>query len=188
MKSMLWKTIAVAVACVAAATLLAGSVQAQELPSFPLIFSGQVTIEGQPTPDGLQIFARVLEYESNPVEVKDGNYSALAVAPSRSGYVGRPIRFYATYGFGEVQAVEMVTYRTPTLEDFTRTRSLFFQSLPAPPPTPTPSPTPTMTPTPTPALPIPGDPMVATVWAWALAVGALGLVGGLVAMRLARTR
>ena len=193
LKPALWKVIAVAVACAVALGAYAVSAQGERPPIF---FSGQVTVAGDPAPDGMEIFVRVNGTELTEPYGRaivgdncetDGCYTVLQV-PYDLLFVGDEIHFYTTFGPDEVEAAETTTYRLPTLDDLARTQNLTFSRLPAPPPTPTPSPTPTMTPTPTPALPIPGDPMVGTVWTWVLAVGALGLIGGLVALRLARAR
>jgi len=196
LKSILWKVIPVVIACIAAGTtVFTASAQGQQLPPLPVVYSGRVSIEGQPTPEGLRIYARILEYKTKrTAPVTGGQYFALTVAPVGAGYVGKRIYFYATWceegreGCDVVQAVEAATYRVPTFGDLTRVQNLFFLRLPAPPPTPTPAPTPTMTPTPTPALPIPGDPAVGTIWVWVTVAGVLGLVGGLAALGLARAR
>jgi hypothetical protein len=195
MRPRLWKGILAAVALVLAAVPLVAS--AQGIPSLPVLYKGQVSVGGEPAPDGLLIFARILDYETAPVEVEDGQYRMLQVAPPSASYAGKEIVFYATYGFGEVQALERAIYRIPDLTvpgSLTPTKDLSFPQLPPPPPTPTltptptVTPTPTMTPTPTPALPIPGDPTVGTLAVWVLVAGALALVGGLVVLRLARAR
>ena len=197
MRPRLWKGILGAVALVLAAVPLVASAQGAPIPKLPVLYGGQVSVGGQPAPSGLLIFARVVDYETTPVAVKDGRYSMLQVAPPSTAYAGNEIVFYATYGFGNVQAPERAIYRIPDLSipgSLTPTKDISFPQLPPPPPTPTPTPTPTvtptptMTPTPTPALPIPGDPTVGTVAVWVLVAGALVLVGGLVVLRLAGTR
>jgi hypothetical protein len=162
----------------------------------PIFFHGQVSVDGETAPDGMEIFVRIEGAEiAEPYGRAvigeycegDGCYAILQI-PYDLSFVGDEIHFYATFGPDEVEAENTPVYRLPTLDDLVRLQDLNFPRLPAPPPTPTPTPTPTMTPTPTPALPIPGDPMVGTVWTWAVAVGMLGLIGGLVALRLARAR
>jgi hypothetical protein len=163
--------------------------QSGEIPSLPLIFSGDVSVEGRADVSGLELFAKVDDYTSRRVTVKSGKYVALQVTPP-SDHAGREIRFYLAHvgGTDAVEAMETAEYRVPTFSDFTRKQNLFFSKLPLPPPTPTPSPTPTMTPTPTPVLPIPGEPAVRTVSMWVLVVGVLGVIGGIATIRLASSR
>lgn len=196
MKARLWKAIAAVIACAMAAAVFTVSAQ-EPIPNLPLSYSGQVFIEGMPTPDGLQIFARILDYETARVEVKDGRYSGLVVAPPGTGYTNKAIEFYATLGFEEVQALEIALYRPPDISkpgSLTPERYLHFTRLPTPPPTPTPTPTPTVTPTPTitptptAALPIPGDSTVGTASLWVLVAGVVGLMVGFAILGLARTR
>jgi len=163
----------------------------ESLLSLPVLFSGQVSVDGDPSPDGLVIFARILDWESQRVTVKDSRYAALPIAPPRVEHVNKPIFFFATYGFDEVQANNSATYRRPSLSfpsTLTVTQDLVFSRLPEmppPTPTPTPRPTPTMTPTPTPALPIPGDPSVRGLWMWVVIVGVVAVLGGVTVWRLA---
>jgi len=202
MKARLWKGAAAVIACAMAATVFTVSAQGP-IPNLPLSYSGQVFIEGQPTPDGLQIFARILDYETALVEVKDGRYSGLVVAPTGTAYTNKQIVFYATLGFEELRALETALYRPPDLtepDSLTPVRNLHFTRLPTPPPTPTPTPTPTpiptatliptptMTPTPTAALPIPGDSTVGTASLWVLVAGVVGLMVGFAVLGLARSR
>ena len=39
------------------------------LPPWPLIYTGNVTLGGEPAPDGLQIVAKIGEYTSIPSEI-----------------------------------------------------------------------------------------------------------------------
>ena len=154
----------------AISVVLAGVVAAQT----PLvdIFKGQVFLDGQPTPEGLQLMTCVggcdppgYEGLQRVTTRADSSYMTLAANPPNSSFSGRQITFWIVNEFGRIQAAETDTFslnlRRPTVD-------LHFQGpLPTPPPTPTPTPpppTPTPTPTPTPfppaALPIPGDPLV----------------------------
>lgn len=190
MNSRLLNAVAAVVACAMAATVFALSAQ-EPIPAIPLLYSGRVYVEGRPAPDGLQILARIVDYETEPVEVEDGWYMVLQVAPPGTGYANRTITFHATFGADEVEALETAIYRPPDLTkpgSITPTQDLHFDRLPMPPPTPTPTATPTITPTPTAALPIPGDPTVGAASVWVLVVGAVGLMVGLAVLRLARRR
>jgi hypothetical protein len=110
MRPRLWKGILAAVALVLAAVPLVVSAQGTPIPTLPVLYSGRVSIGGEPAPDGLLIFARILSYETAPVAVEDGYYRMLQVVPTGTGYSGKEVVFYATYGFGDVQALETSVY------------------------------------------------------------------------------
>ena len=175
-------------------------VSAQGLPTFPNSFNGKAFVAGQPAPDGLEIFARVGDYQSNTplpgsdpakrsmVLVTNGAYNALTVSPPDENVFGKTITFHATLGFGDVQATETATFviGIQVLFDF----DLNFPSMPTGPPTPTPPPTATPPPTPTttPVLPIPGDPAVPQLSRLALVGGGVALVAGIAVLLVARRR
>ena len=80
-------------AAVVAAVSMAGKDPAQaqsqsELPPLPLFYAGSVTIDGAAPPEGLAIVARVLDYESAPVNVVNGAYQDLVVGPPTRSYNG----------------------------------------------------------------------------------------------------
>lgn len=197
-KLRLLQGLAAIIACAVAVAV--SIVSAQGLPNLPLLYHGRVYVEGVPTPDGLRILARIVGcgYESpEPVEVKDGRYARLEIAPEGTACVNKTISFYATYGVDEVRALDTALYRPPDLTvpgSLTPKRDLLFPRLPTLPPTPTPTPTltptptPTMTPTPTAALPIPGDPAVRSASLWVLVVGIVALMAGAAVLGLARAR
>ncbi len=128
--------------------------QAQTLGPGPNIFSGAATTaDGQPVPDGFTIEARVGGYESQPVDVRNGEYWSLTVGPSDNTYHNKTITFHLA---GVVDAAETAIFSATSLlpiskKDF----HLTFPNLPLPTPTPTATPTetPTITPTPEVALP-----------------------------------
>ena len=128
---------------IAAAALtfaLFGAANAQ-VPGIPQIFTGKAQAGGQPVPDGYTITARLHDYETEPVAVKDGWYVSLLVSPP-AGVPGGAITFYLE---GMVKAEQTIVYAEGGLNlDF----PLFFPSLPAPTPTPT-----SVPPTPTPTVP-----------------------------------
>ncbi len=120
---------------------------AQNPPPLPMLYSGTVTAGGSPAPDGFEIFARVRDYQSEPVTVRNGRYTALTVGPPDSTYAGVTITFH----LDSVQADQTDTFIAAFLPTI-RTLNLTFSGLPQP-PTPEPTATPTVTPTPVAALP-----------------------------------
>ena len=119
------------------------------LPPAPVTYSGTATAGGAPVPDGYVITARIGDYLSQPIAVKDGYYVGLQVAAPSTRHVGREITFL----IGDEPASETDAYRpvgTPTFKSL----NLTFGRLPAI----TPTPTPTATPTPESGSPPPGPP------------------------------
>ena len=138
---------------VAGFVALSARADAQGLPEAPYIFSGAVTVDGVPAPDGLMVHARVGDYRSDPVEVVDGRYERLNVKPEEPRFHGKDITFYLG---AEVLAAETYLFYRTSIPVPEPNFDLTFPNLPAPTPTPTPDPrfiTPTVTPTPTPAIP-----------------------------------
>ncbi len=172
---------------------LLGAAPQQGIPPAPVIYQGLALVAGAPAPAGLQVFARVGDWQSPKRPVESGSYNLLIVGPGEA-YANQQIAFYLTNGFAEVKATEAETFRVSGFPEI-KQLDLHFSALPAPPPTPTPtptptpSPTPTVTPTPTPLLPVPGDPLVRSasqvVMLIGLAVFALGLGLVMVARRRA---
>ena len=118
-------------------------------PPFPFIYKGAVnTSDGSPVPDGHQIVVVIGDYMSEPVEVVNGRYRDLTVAPSNSHFFNRPIKFV----LWDVEAEQVDEFRRVGFPAF-RTLDLIFPRLPDPTPSPTavttPTPTPTATPVPT---------------------------------------
>ena len=129
---------------------------AQAPPPLPAIYSGTATAAGAPVPDSLVdengaclelcITARIGgDYESQPIPVKNGRYTALTVGPPDTSLSGETITFHLT----GVQAQETDTFIAAALPAIKSAFSLTFPNLPVP----TPTPTPTMTPTPVVAQP-----------------------------------
>ena len=126
--------------------------EASSLPPWPVIFSGAVTIAGQPAPDGSKLTAKMTDaYTSFPVTVKDGRYVGLAVGGPDASFLQKTITFHLdgaliaaeTYVFGNFQAPKLV--------------SPFDLTFPA---YPTPTPGPTATVVPATAPPVALSPMV----------------------------
>jgi hypothetical protein len=141
--------LAVLALAVAAGVFSSGSLSAQGLPSGPYIYFGTATVNALPVPDGFSIYAEMGTYRSEPVEVSDGEYFSLTVAPVEGTFNNQTIRFFLD---GE-PAIETDTYRPSGVPIIKSGFSLNFAKLPDP--TPTPSPIPTDTPTPAPILPTP---------------------------------
>ena len=169
--------------------VLLGAAAKQGLPPAPPnIYSGNVFVAGVPAPDGIEIFARIDDYQTNvprpgfqeraEILVKDGKYGIVVVQPPDESYVNKTITFYATRGFGDVQAEETALFKSGLL--VITGFDLNFPEAPpgAPQPTPTPTPTITPTPLPTPVLPIPGDPSVPQLSRLALIAGIAALAAG----------
>jgi hypothetical protein len=115
----------------------------------PVVYFGNVTVNGQPAPDGLIIVARIGDYESEPAVTSNGSYTRLEVNPSSSVYLFKGTTFHIpAYG---VQAFETVLFLGGPAE---RQFDLTFPVLPDPTPTPEPTkiPEPTAAPAPAPTV------------------------------------
>lgn len=129
-----------------------------QVPS-PMVYRGAVTVAGSPAPDGYNIYARIEDYQSLPVQTEGGRYNILTVAPpaparfgARSPYTGKTINFY----LDGVQATQTAEY-APRAHPLPQDLDLTFPNLPVPP-----TPTPTNTPIPTPTVPATPTPSVAS--------------------------
>ena len=140
---------AVIALAIAAGVFSTGSIYAQSLPSGPYIYFGTASVNGLPVPDGFSIYAEMGTYRSEPVEVTNGEYFSLTVAPTSGVFNNQTIRFFLD---GE-PAIETDKYRASGVPIIKGGFSLNFARLPDP--TPTPSPVPTDTPTPAPITPTP---------------------------------
>ena len=109
------------------------------LPPAPVTYSGTATAGGAPVPDGYVITARIGDYLSQPIAVKDGYYVGLQVAPPSTRHVGREITFL----IGDEPANQTDAYRPLGHPTFKRNVNLTFGRLPAITPTPTATATPT---------------------------------------------
>lgn len=117
------------------------------LPPWPLIYTGNVYIGGEPAPDGVFVVGVIGEYNSIPVEVKGGRVVGMAVGPPNVSFFGETIRFELRSGeqVSVAQETDLFTNLvSPTLrKDF----HLNFPGFPTP--TPLPTATATVTPLPT---------------------------------------
>ena len=141
--------VALAVVIALAASGVANRVSAQSPPSGPYIYSGAVSVNGQPAPDGYMIHATVGDYQSEPVTIMGGRYEGLAVVPAGTQYNRQTITFY----LGNVPANETDEYHLSGLPVPKPSFDLTFPSLPVPTPTPTVEAPPTATPVPPTATP-----------------------------------
>ena len=131
-----------------AVTATVHAVSAQARPPTPTIYSGNTTVAGVPTPDGLRVYAQIRDYRSETVIVEDGGYVALLVQPPNDSYD----KGIVTFHIDGVKAAEFDVYRVGGLPRIEPAFALSFPALPQATPTPTPFP-PTPTPTPLVALP-----------------------------------
>ena len=177
-----------------------GAAAAQEIPSFPVSYSGNVTLQGQQAPEGLTLVACVQDcaagWESVPVKTRsDGSYFRLLVAPG-SKLVKKTITFWIVNESGRIRATETAVYdpnpnrlRVTLALDFTDPVPTPVPPTPTPTLTPTPAPTITPTPTRTPVPPIPGDPTVPRLSRVALIAGVAAMAaGGMILFVLRRRR
>ncbi len=120
-----------ALASVGHAGGVAAAQPAQLPPPIPALYGGTATVSGSPVPDGMRITARIGTYESAPVEVRNGRYSSLVVAPPDASFSGRTITFHLE----GVQANQTDTFAAGKRN---LSFNLTFPRLPEPTPTPTP--------------------------------------------------
>ena len=137
------KLIVILAVAALAAALFAPDASAQGAPPpFPFIYKGTAeTVDGAAVPDGLQIFAVIDDYRSEPVDVMDGKYRDLTVSPRTHDYFNMPIKFV----LWDVEALETEDFKRVGFPQF-NTLNLTFPMLPVP----TPAPTAVTTPTPVP--------------------------------------
>ena len=130
-----------------------------QVPGFPIIYSGSVTIAGEPAPDGLKISARLGDTEFGPVTTANGKYQGLSIQGTSEDNT-KAISFYLTRIVKADQEDVFTFYGSPPLDlqDAFRTLDLTFAFMPVPTPTATviptitPTPGPTSTPSPLPPL------------------------------------
>ena len=130
-----WVLILLAVvAAVAGSRLTAGVAAAQQFPPQPVIYSGAITVSSGEDPNGFFLTARVLDYETEPVEVVEGEYAGLLVQLPDSTYADEEVTFHLD---GQ-QALEADVSVSPGLPIIKSKYNLTFAKLPDPTPTPTP--------------------------------------------------
>ena len=155
------KRIVLLAMAVLVAAVFASDAFAQAPPPFPFIYKGTAkTSDGAAVPDGLQIFAIVGNYQSEPVDVVNGRYRDLTVGPESNASFNMDVIFV----LWDIEADQTDTFTRVGFPAF-RNLNLTFPRLPDPTPTPTVITTPTATPTQTPvptATPTPTHTPVAT--------------------------
>ena len=146
--------LAVVLALVGALTLPTRETRAQVIIG-PFIYAGSVTVAGAPAPDGHVLTAKILDYESAPVDITGGNYVALLVLPPDTTYDQKTISFDLD---GSVQADQTDTFEVGGFPTIKPSFDLSFPNLPL-------LPTPTVTRTPEVALPSVYSGLIAAVGA-----------------------
>ena len=137
-------------------------------PPAPVVYSGAVTVGGEPAPDGLQIVARILDYQSQPVLTTGGAYSLLTVGPPDGTYLFNKVTFHILDHELKALEEEALFLGGPA---FVEGFDLTFPALPPLTPTPTPSPTPAATASPTPLSTPSAPPIAPVVYSGAVIVG-----------------
>ncbi len=161
------KLILFSVFIVIAGTLTIDKVYAQEGPVIPTTYRGAVTITNGTSAEGMTITGQIIKsdgsvYTTEPVQIRNGKYFMLIVAPPDLSYKNEMIKFYLDGIIGAREVDIFVPGRSgrdsatgmqfgPYIFD------LSFPSVPTP--TPTPTATPTATPTVT-ATPLPANPAI----------------------------
>ena len=83
-------------------------------PPIPNIFTGSVTIDGEPAADKIEIYVEIVKdnvvYATPSVLVSDGKYIFLKVGPPSEFYDDETINFYAWIDGAGVQAAETVPF------------------------------------------------------------------------------
>ncbi len=172
------------------AVLILGAVPKQDIPEFPIVYGGNVVVQGQPVPEGVSVVACVggcEGWESEPVlTLADGRYVGL-ILRAPSSLRNEEITFWIVEpeSGARIQADETGLYVPDT--NVSRTLDLSFA---APIPTPIPA---TATALPPPATataipPSPGDPAVQTLSRVVVFAGIGALLVGGTALFLVRRR
>jgi len=108
----------IAVLFIATSTMAAASAG---FPPIPSDYSGYVTVNGDPAPDGATIYAMIGDYSTSSIQISDGGYVYLIIMPSDSDYVGETIEFYydpdAEGSLEAVKANETDTFEPGTSHD-----------------------------------------------------------------------
>ena len=121
--------------------LLAEKAEAASLPPWPMIYSGSVTVGGAPAPDGAILTAKIGDYTSVGIAIKNGGYAGLAVGGPDSTYLNKTITFHLD---DTVVANETDTFLLLAMPELKSPFNLTFPDYPTP--TPFPSAPPTNTP------------------------------------------
>ncbi|SVD63785.1 uncharacterized protein METZ01_LOCUS416639, partial [marine metagenome] len=63
------------------------------IPPWPVIYTGDVTVAGQPAADGMILVGLMDGYRSVPLAIENGRMRGLAVGPPDNTYFGKTITF-----------------------------------------------------------------------------------------------
>ncbi|MFB0499862.1 MAG: PGF-pre-PGF domain-containing protein [Candidatus Hadarchaeaceae archaeon] len=63
-------------------------------PPIPADYSGSVTVNGAPAPDGTAVFAKIEDYTSGSVTTSGGSYKYLLVEPPNDNYINKTVEFW----------------------------------------------------------------------------------------------
>ena len=179
------------------ALVAATPAQEDKRPLQPLLqdyYSGTVTVQGAPAPEGTQLVACVDDcgtYQSAAVTIGPGGaFTGMILAPTDRRMIGREVTFHIVNQYGSIQADDSTEFIG--VYDLYSTNLIFSGPLPSPAPTPEPTPTPDPTavpdPTPTAILPVTGDTVVTRIPPLAIVGGAALAVAGLIILYAAARR
>lgn len=109
----------------------------------PSFYEGRAIAQSQPVNDGIEIYAKVGDYVSDPAIVLDGNYF-LTVDPADEKYFNLNVEFY----IANIKAIQSEPFASDIYKsDFLLVFPTVPESTPVPTSTPIPSPIPTVAPT-----------------------------------------
>ncbi len=75
--------------------MASGTVAAQSMPPYPVLYGGRALLNGQPLPAGTRLEARIRDYQTWTIVEEGGVYRNLLVAPLSSDYYYGTVTFYA---------------------------------------------------------------------------------------------
>ena len=126
------------------------------IPVRPAVYFGTVTIAGAKVQAGMELVARVGDYESFPANLEGAEFTGLVIITADESLVGQPVEFYlngvaathspGVFQPGKNQRLDLVFVGVPTPEP-TATEAPVVPTATPEPATPTPTLTPTATPT-----------------------------------------
>ena len=161
------KFIFIALILVIGGMLSTDKIHAQEGPVLPTTYRGDIIMKDGSIADGMSLTAQIIRddgsiYTTEPVEIRNGRYFMLIVAPPDLSYKNEIVKFYLD-GIVEARETDRFVPGRSGTDSATGMQfgpyifDLSFLNIPTP--TPTPTATPTLTPTST-ATPLPANPSV----------------------------
>lgn len=133
-------------ALAAVITFLFISVQAeaQELPTYPILYGGTVVINGELAPPGTQLSAKVGDYATDVLVEENGGYRNLLLQPPRSEYYGLEVTFHVLGALAEERDIYVQSggpmFKHSGLSAFNLNFTVVTQGLPSPTPSKAPAP------------------------------------------------